>query len=31
MVRAGVGAAWVRADYDNIGELMLGTLGPPPA
>ena len=30
MVEAGVPRAWVEADYDNIGELLSGALGPVP-
>jgi hypothetical protein len=30
MVRAGLDPQWVKADYDNIDELLLGELGPAP-
>jgi hypothetical protein len=30
MIEAGVTRAWVEADYDNIGELLAGSLGPVP-
>jgi hypothetical protein len=30
MIEAGVSRAWVEADYDNIGELLTGSLGPVP-
>jgi hypothetical protein len=30
MLDAGVNAKWVEADFDNIDELLLGHLGPPP-
>ena len=30
MIEAGVERDWVRADYDNVGELLSGQLGPLP-
>jgi hypothetical protein len=30
MIAAGVDAKWVKADYDNIFELLMGDLGPVP-
>jgi len=29
-IEAGVDEAWINADYDNIHELLTGSLGPPP-
>ncbi len=30
MIAAGVEPQWVEADFDNIDDLLLGRLGPPP-